>query len=266
MKKFFAFLIVLLIVGAAGFFLGWAQLPVKAGSYGVMRSKTHGLDPALIQEGDVRWVWYKLIPANVSIQSYTLQRIDRTVTYRGSLPSAAAYSDFSGLQADFSYEISASISFNIKAGALISLITEKNIADQAGLEAYEALLAAEIEAFTLQRLGILGEDEAELRSILNSGTSPRLENEIRQAYPFIEHFSCHIPAARYPDFALYRQIQGVYEDFLAKQRDYLSAISGSDPERQIDSRFRLDELARYGELLTKYPVLLQYLALTAGNP
>jgi hypothetical protein len=32
-------------------------------------------------------------------------------------------------------------------------------------------------------------------------------------------------------------------------------------EKHIDSQFRLDELARYGDLLTRYPVLLEYLKM-----
>ncbi|GHV61166.1 hypothetical protein AGMMS49587_04590 [Spirochaetia bacterium] len=264
MKKFFAGLIILLILGGAGFFLGWAQLTVPSGSYGVLRSKTHGLDERLIREGEFRWVWYKLIPTNVTIQVFTPDRIEKTLTFRGSLPSGDVYAAFSSLNADFSYEVSANVSFNIRADALISLVSEKNLAGQDDLAAFEEGLAADVEAFIRSQLEILGENEGEIQSILGSGRSPALEDAIKRAFPQIENLSCRIPAAIFPDFALYRQSRSIYEDFLAKQREYLSAGIGAEAGKQFDSRFRFDELARYGELLTKYPILLQYLALEDG--
>ncbi|GHV46247.1 hypothetical protein AGMMS49546_33890 [Spirochaetia bacterium] len=266
MKKFFAVLLVLLIVGGAGFFLGWAQLCLPSGAYGVMRSKTHGLDPHLIREGEFRWVWYKLIPTNVTIQAFTLNRVDKSFTFRGKLPSGDVYAAFSGLRADFSYEVSANISFNINADSLIPLIEEKNIGGEEDLGHIEEDLAADIEAFILGRLEILGEDEGELKSILGAGLSPALEGEIKEAFPQIENLSCRIPKAIYPDFVLYRQVRGVYEDYLAKQREYLSAGMDTEAGKQFDARFRFDELTRYGELLTKYPILLQYLAIRNGEP
>jgi hypothetical protein len=261
MKKFFAVLVVLLIIGAAGFFLGWAQLQVPAGSYGVMRSKTHGLDERLIREGEFRWVWYKLIPTNVDIQVFTLGRVEKPFTFRGSLPSGDVYAAFSSLNVDFSYELSGVLSFNIRADALISLVSENAIAGQEDLAAFEESLAADIEAFIRSRLEILGEDEGELKLRVSSGRSPRLEDARKGAFPQIENLSCRLPAAVFPDFVLYRQVRSVYEDFLAKQREYLNAGMDAEAGKQFESRFRYDELARYGELLTKYPILLQYLAL-----
>ncbi|GHT71770.1 hypothetical protein FACS1894110_25330 [Spirochaetia bacterium] len=266
MKKFFAFLVVLLIVGGVGFFFGWAQLGVPSGSYGVMRSKTHGLDQRLIREGEFRWVWYKLIPTNVTIQVFTPNRVEKTFTLRGMLPSGDVYAAFSSLNVDFSYELSADLSFNVRADSLIPLVSEKNLAGQEDLSAFEAGLAADIEAFIPGQMEILASNEGEMASISGSGRSPALEEAIRGAFPQIENLSCRIQAATFPDFALYRQVRGIYEDFLAKQREYLSAGMEGGAEKQLDSRFRFDELARYGELLTKYPILLQYLAIENGVP
>ncbi|GHU78561.1 hypothetical protein FACS189462_3440 [Spirochaetia bacterium] len=269
MKKFLAVLIVLLIAGCVGFFLGWAQLGVPSGSYGVMRSKTHGLDERLIREGDFRWVWYKLIPTNVTIQVFTLDQIERPFSFQGSLPSGDVYAAFSGFDADFSYEMSGTFSFNIRADSLLSLVSERNLAGQEDLIAYEAGLASDIEAFIRSQLEVISADEGVIASILSSGRSPVLDSAIAEAFPQIENLACRIPAAVFPDFVLYRQTRLIYEDFFAKQREYLSAGLDTDAGKQLDSRFRFDELARYGELLTKYPILLQYLAIenkAAGNP
>jgi hypothetical protein len=267
MRKFFITLFILLVFGGAGFFYGWAQLGVPPGSYGVMRSKTHGLDPRLVREGEFRWVWYKLIPTNVIIDTYRLSRVERRVSFQGSLPSGDTYTAFAAstgipdIKADFSYELSVDISFSLKADSLVSLIRENNISGQAELESFQESLGREIETFVLGWLNNPDGNQEEIQALLAAGSSPRLEGAITGHFPAIENLGCRIGASRFPDYRLYRQLQGLYEEYLAKQQEYLDGSSGGSPERRIDSRFRLDELARYGELLTKYPILLEYLNL-----
>jgi hypothetical protein len=267
MRKFFIILLVLLILAGTGFFFGWAQFGVPPGSYGVIRSKTHGLDPQPVREGEFRWVWYKLIPTNVSVTPYKLGRVNRELSFQGSLPSGDTYTAFaastgvSDIQADFSYELSIGISFSLKAGSLVSLIGENNISGQAELDSFQERLGRDIEAFVLRWLNNPDNNQDEIPALLAAGSSPRLEGEIAGNFPYIENLSCRIGAARFPDYRLYRQLQGLYEEYVAKQREYLGGSSEGSPERRIDSRLRLDELARYGELLTRYPILLEYLNL-----
>ncbi|MDR0730782.1 MAG: hypothetical protein LBF63_03875, partial [Treponema sp.] len=92
MRKFFITFFILAALGGTGFFFGWVQLEVPPGSYGVLRSKTHGIDGSPIREGEFRWVWFKLIPSNVNIEVYRLPRVERRIHHRGVLPSAAVYS------------------------------------------------------------------------------------------------------------------------------------------------------------------------------
>jgi hypothetical protein len=232
-----------------------------------MRSKTHGLDPRLIREGEFRWVWYKLIPTNVTVTVYKPGRVDRRFSFQGSLPSGDTYTAFAAstgvtdIRMDFSYELSIGLSFSLKADSLVSLIRENNISGQAELESFQESLSRDIEAFVLRWLNNPDDNQDEIPALLAAGSSPRLEEEIAGRFPYIENLGCRIEAARFPDYRLYRQLRGLYEEYLAKQRKYLDDSFEGSPERRIDSRFRLDELARYGELLTKYPVLLEYLNL-----
>jgi hypothetical protein len=267
MRKFFIILLVLLALGGTGFFFGWAQLGVPPGSYGLLRSKTHGLDPRLIQEGEFRWVWYKLIPTNVSVEVYKLSRVERHFNFQGSLPSGDTYIAFAAstgipdIKTDFSYDLSLDLSFSLKAGSLVSLIGENNISGQAELDSFEENLGRDIETFVLRWLNNLEDNQDDIPALLAAGSSPRLEGDITGQFPHIENLSCRIRAARFPDYRLYRQLQGLYEEYLVKQQEYLTGSSEGSPEKRLDSRFRLDELTRYGELLTKYPILLDYLSL-----
>jgi hypothetical protein len=265
MKKFLVTLVILIILGGVAFFFGWAQLAVPPGAYGVIRSKTHGIDPRLVREGEFRWVWYKLIPTNVDITVYRLNRVEHSFSVRNSLPSGDTYAAFAGITADFSYNISADVSFSIKPDALVSLIAGYNIGSQDDVQVLEKSLAGDMEAFILRRLGSAGESGGELEEILGAGSSPALENALKERFPTVEHIRCLIKTAVFPDFALYRQVRGLYEAYLAQQKDYMAGDLREKAENRIDSRLRFDELERYGELLTRFPILLRYLALENGT-
>jgi hypothetical protein len=265
MKKLLVAFIILIILGGLAFFFGWAQFAVPPGAYGVVRSKTHGIDPRLIREGEFRWIWYKLIPTNVDITVYRLDRVEHSFSLSNSLPSGGTYAAFAGITADFSYDISASVSFSIRPEALVPLIAEYGIGSQEDLEAREKSLAGDIEAFILRRLGLEGENSEDLEEILRTGSSPALENALKEQFPAAENLQCLVKTAAFPDFALYRQVRGLYEAYLAQQRDYLAGDLREKAESRIDSRLRFDELERYGELLSKFPILLQYLAIENGT-
>jgi hypothetical protein len=266
MKKFLVLFFIFLVLGGAAFFFGWTQFAVPPGYYGVMRSKTHGLDGQLIRDGEFRWVWYKLIPGNVSIVQFQVKPKDYFFTIKNSLPSGEVYALFSRIKADFSYELTASVSFSIKPEALPGLVLANRFDTQEDLAAFEEKTCREIESFILKRLAGGGESDAELEQILSQGSSEHLDADVLKQFPFIEHFSCVVHSADFPDFTLYRSVKGIYEDYLAKQREYLSSSLNLQAENRIEAQLRFDELSRYGELLTKYPVLLQYLALEKGLP
>jgi hypothetical protein len=271
MKKALVFFILLLILGGAAFFFGWAQLPVPPGSYGALRSKTHGMDPAVIREGEFRWVWQKLIPTNVSTLIFRPNRVSVPVSVGGTLPLAETYADKTGIAADFSYSIEADLSFSIKPDSLPSLALTRGITDQAALEDYEKSLAREIDFFARERIEAYAVQEQifdglppyeDLRA-----ASARLEGEMSRAFPEVENLSYSIWNAKMPDFALYGMARALYGEYLNRQKELLGAELAGQAEWSVNALFRFEELEKYGELLTKYPVLLQYLELLGpGNP
>ncbi|MDR1956793.1 MAG: hypothetical protein LBQ30_08075 [Treponema sp.] len=261
MKKIMAAGIVLILLGGTTFFFGWAQLVVPIGAYGVLRSKTHGIDPKIIQAGGVRWVWYKLIPANVDIQVFTLERVSRSFTIRDALPSGKEYASFAGFNLDFSYAASVALSFTIKPDTLVTLCRDQYIQDQAGLDAFEADLAVQIETFATQRLRIYTQDTEKTEEMVLSGSIACMEADIQKAFPTIENLSCSINTRNFPDISLYQQFRSLYQGYLAKQQEYLQTEQALQPETRMATHIRFDDLVRYGELLTKYPLLLQFIEL-----
>ena len=263
MKKFLFFLLFLLIIGGTGFFFGWAQLKVPTGSYGVMRSKTHGLDPKVIRDGELRWVWYKLIPTNVKIAIYSPGVVTRSIRNSGSLSSGQVYAAMAGLDADFSCEVGGELSFSLNPDSLPDISARENLNDDADLKKVEDRLAERIESFVLQRVKayVDGEDEKKLEALSLLGSLPELNGEIEAAFPEITNLSCTIRAVRYPDYALYQSLKALYREYIVRQNSALSGDVSREAAKRVDMNLRMDELSKYGELLTKYPILLEYLAV-----
>jgi len=254
MKKFFVTLLFLIILGALGLFLGWAQRGVPPDAYGFIRSKTHGLDTRLIQAGEFRWVWYKLIPTNTQTIVFRINPVTHEFLAHDTLPSGKTYAAFAGLDDDFSWELRAAFSFTLRPESLAPLVTDYNISSQEELDYQENVIAEQIETFILRRITT---DEY----LLENGESPELEREIQGQFPLITHFSLKIKSAQLPDFTLYRQAQGLYKDYVAFQKDFMSGDLREKAKNRVESYQRFGELEQYGALLTKYPILLDYLAL-----
>jgi hypothetical protein len=263
MKKVLTILI-LLGLAAAVFFRGWAQFEVPPGSYGVIRSKTHGTDDSVLRPGEFRWVWYKLIPTNTTVQVYTLAEQSFPIEIKGKLPSGDVYSAMVGLRTDFSYEVKGSVSWSLRPEALPGLVEYRNMASQADLNAYVQKLSPEIESRIRQKLWIYAEKEEALDRIQVRGSIPELQQELEAAFPDTENLTLRLEIITFPDFVLYREVRGLYEDYIAGQRQSLNAGLDRMAEETILAKRRFEELSLYGELLNKYPILLNYLALEKG--
>jgi hypothetical protein len=261
MKKFVFTVIIIIALAAAGFFFGWAQFSVPPGSYGVIHSKTHGVDPKIVRSGEFRWVWYKLIPTNVKIAVFKLEPVKFDIRFNSSLPSGSVYANFAGISSDFSWDVKGVMTFKINPDMLVYISELNNLTDQEALDAYIKVAGQNIETFILRTLSATETDNERLENILSGARDIELERNIAALHPEIQDFSFTIQSARFPDFALYHEVRSLYEEFLAKQREIVAQGFGARADSHIAAQLHFDELDRYGQLLTKYPVLLDYMAL-----
>ena len=262
MKKFFITLLILVALAGTAFFFGWVTFAVPPGSYGVINSKTHGTEPQIVESGQFRWIWYRLIPTNVKISIFRLEQQQFPIDFNSTLPSGDIYAQFVGLgNTDFSYELKGDISFVINPDYLVSLVTINNLENQQDLNNYMQDTANSIKLIILNTLSSGEMDSDRLENILSGKQDAGLEQAIKGRFPEIKDFSFVITTAKYPDFLLYREIRNIYEEFLTKQREVITNSFGQMAENHIESQLLFTELEKYGELLTKYPILLEYLAL-----
>jgi hypothetical protein len=260
MKKFFTTLLFLIIIAAAALFFGWAQLGVPPDAYGVIRSKTHGLYPQLVKPGEFHWIWYKLIPTNAITTVLRLNPVSHEFIAESVLPSGKLYSMFAGIESDFSWKINADIFFSLSPNVIIPLFDANTVSSQEDLTLYEKDITEQIKMFILRR--VEQEDNSTLiEALLKNGEALGFETEIMEEFPVLHNFSLKVNSAKFPDFVLYRQAKGLFEDYMAVQKEYTSGNILERVKNSLDSRIRIEELELYGALLTKYPILLEYLAM-----
>lgn len=266
MKKFIISLIILIILGGVAFYFGWVKAAVPVGEYGVIISKTHGVDKEIIQDGKFRWLWYKLIPTNVKTLNFKLTQTEKNISIHTSLPSANTYASFSGMGTvmDFSYEISGSFSFLLNAETLPSLVEKNIINDNYSLQMYVNSLAEKISSNIVQQLQSYSADPDFLKTFLGNPLPPDFTNTVQSRFPEITDFSCSIYNVDYPDLDLYLSAKNLYQNYLARQGEILTEQAAAETARINSAQQRYDELKRYGELLSEYPVLIQYLAIEKG--
>jgi hypothetical protein len=261
MKKFFATLFILIIFAALCLFFGWAQRGVPPDAYGIVRSKTHGLDTRLVQAGEFRWLWYKLIPTNAETSVFRLSPVNYDFSAYNTLPSGKIYAAFAGIGETFAWEIRAAFSFSLRPESLITLVAEHNIGTQDDLDRYEKDLAGQIDAYILRRINTDDTFYRQIEELLEKGENTALEQEIETQFPLITRFSFRVKSAQFPDFTLYQQVKRLYEGYVAIQNEFISGELREKAKNRIESYHRFDELEQYGSLITKYPLLLDYLAL-----
>jgi len=266
MKKFFFTLFILIIIGGVGFFFGWVQFKVPPGQYGVIHSKTHGVDPELVRSGEFRWIWYKLIPTNVQVSVFRIGNAKFSINYNNTLPSGSAYASFAGLSnVDFSWNFKGEVSFSISPDSLVELVKKHKFTGQEDLEEYMGKIANDIEVIILRSLSSTSDGSTQLEQFLTGYPETllyiQIKEEVSNRFPEIRDFSFIIHSVKYPDFILYRQLKLMYEEFLSRQREYVSSSFARRAETHIESQMRFEELQRIGDLLTRFPILLEYIKI-----
>ena len=241
---------------------GWVQYSVPPGQFGVIISKTHGVDPLPVRSGEFRWIWYKLLPTNVRVVVFSLVNAKFPVNFSSMLPSGDTYATFAGMaDADFSWNLHGEIAFSINPDSLVSITQQQNLNSQEDLDNYLQIIAKDIETLILRELSSSGTATASLERIMSGYTDQQLEQEIRKRFPEIMDFSFVISSALYPDFMLYGHLRQLYEHFLDSQRDFIASSFGGRAQSHIETQIRIRELEQYGDLLTRFPVLLDYIQL-----
>ena len=254
MKKALVSLIILILFGAAVFYLGWVQFDVPIGNYGLMLSKTSGVYPELIHSGKFLWRWERLLPTNTQLRLFSLDPVVQTDTFSSSLPSAQLYATKLEGNPDFTYTITVESTGKIQPQDLIPLVEQHNLQDQ---EALEKLIRDEIHQFNVAVTAYLLEETQNDTTGLRIQTVTTQELVEATAFteraPWLEIISTDIRNVKMPDASLY----------LTAKNAYLNSIIEGTGSQEITENNNFTALVNLGEILTKYPALVEF--MVAGD-
>lgn len=259
MRRFAVTLAVLVVCGGAIFAVGWLSVRVRPGSYAVIVTKTGGVDPAVLAPGSFRWSAAAFLPTNVRLVTFSPASSERRVELSGTLPSAAAYSAFMAGEPDFSYAMTIRLIAAPRPEALPELFGRWGIADDAALASW---LDTELDLAAAELRGAVSGMAGGPAAI----DGPALVALVSSRRPLLDVRDVEVLSSRVPDMALYDEARRLYaayiERFRASVEPALSAASSKSAAEQV----QIDVLKRYGELLERYPALIDYMAIQAGLP
>lgn len=264
-KTFVAFLLIFLFAGSL-FFIGWIQFSVPAGKYGVLLSKTNGVNQKTIIPGQFRWQWEKLIPTNSQVFIFDLLPITKTIDTEGILPSASIYSKMFEGSPDFSWKIGLSVTARINPSILPVLVEHYNIRDQNALDKWaESKIKALTDEIGRSIISEALQSPEEYTSITSDPAS--LSELIKQKISALEQKEIEIielssDSIRIPDFALYTIAARSYTEYQQRRNTLVSQAAAVQARDSVTEYLQIERFARWGEVLTKYPILIDFLAVS----
>lgn len=262
-------LFVILVFSIAVFFAGWVQFSVPAGKYGVLVSKTGGFDPSPITPGRFRWQWERLLPTNARIIIFDLSPVTVAASTAGTLPSGDVYARMLEGNPDFSWNVGITITGRIDPERLPTLARDAAITDQTGLDVWTKArleaLAAESIAKAMSDLALSG--NAKSPPAVDIGAIVRLFREAlaTSSDGEIEVLDCVPAISKVPDIALYALASRTYADYQTARSELFAKTSAEEADASVSEYLEIERFGRWGELLTKYPILIDFLAVSKDD-
>lgn len=254
MKSFLNRILLLILLFFAGFvfWLGWEQLELTENSYGVIFTKTSGWKEKIIDTDGFNWNFEKVIPRNYTLHKFIINERIFNYNINGALPSAHLYADFNGiLPNNFEYSYNLTGSFRFNKTYLVPMLQAGNY-DQETFTKWEDNKIDEIQnslkAFIMDKI-------AANEVITINGAS---RNYISDLYPYLLIGDIFININK-PDMVLYNLSRNSYIQNMEAQAKADEKYLVKALEQKNRESLRLDLLRKYGEVFTKYPIMIEYL-------
>ncbi|MBQ3319470.1 MAG: hypothetical protein IJG75_03050, partial [Spirochaetia bacterium] len=206
----------------------------------------------------------KLIPKCYVLKYYQLETENAEVSVEQSLPSGDLYSGAMAGKPDFSFAVKYAVTYKIKEDSLYAMATSGTLGD-GGLSQFYAAVKEKIQNTAASLLG------EEMSKALNGSTFSQktLEDAVKarigDQIADVEIISFETAQARFPDVELYKAAKAKYMENLEKKQELeekQQEISAQQEKEKEDMNSKIEQrielLKKYGELLTQYPILIEY--------
>ncbi|HHU36647.1 MAG TPA: hypothetical protein GXZ47_05390 [Treponema sp.] len=261
MKKSFFVFIVLLVFSGIIFYFGWIQLRIPAGQYGVLVSKTGGVNDQTIVPGSFRWQWELLLPTNAEVIIFDLIPISHTEKVSGILPSASVYSHMIEGTPDFSWQFTCDTKARVTPDFLPNLVESHSIRNQQALDLWTQKVLSDrsksqIEAVVQKSIESLASKEGSQLQV--ELITQNIVHELQIAGEGIEITSVFVTPNRFPDLELYRSAAATYETYQHERRISWTKTATESSSDSVSDYLSFERYSRWGELLTRYPILIDF--------
>ncbi len=263
MKRLITLFLVLVIIAAVIFYFGWIQIRLDEDSYAVIFTKTGGWEEEIISPGEFTWRWQRLLPTNLTLHEFTVTPHATSATLRGSLPSAAAYGALLESATPFSYVISVDVMYRLQPAALPRLVRDDGLRSGA-LDSHYYRIDTGMEQLITQSTLRLLERPAQLTSPASAVTAlvETLTATLVSSNPGLDIISVSPTRLELPDIQLYLDTKQRYITILDARAEAMRTAATELAADQTAIDVELARLERYGEILERYPILLDYFSLT----
>lgn len=255
MKRLVVVLLILILLGGVIFGFGYLPLRLGAGEVAVVFTKTGGWESEVLLPGTLTWRWQALIPTNLRLERFVLEPVGVDYRISGSLPGSELYAgSLDGVSFDY-----------LVSGEVLLLPEESQLPQllESGVDIRNEDTLSSIRARVREAV------EAEVQDVLDGESNPdrtdlrgSLENAVGQAVPELRVSSLVVEQLRLPDLELYNLARDEFFALIADSLAEARAASLRAAAQLGTESQRLSILQDYAEVLTSYPVLLDYFQLS----
>lgn len=263
MKRTITILVIFVLLGAAVFGVGYLQIRLKEGHTAVLHSKTSGWDQEPIKPGGFSWRWEMLVPNNATLHQFPTNT--RSVDARGSsmLPSADLYAPLLEGNPSFRRNIRLRIRYRAAADALVRLAPAGLSPDSLEQWLDDTDLQVTAAALDLADRAVEQLLDTDAVTIPLSQVSDFVRDGLEDRLGDLEILAVVVETLEVPDPELYRLARATFRTVQAAREAALIEAAAATAVTQAAGDQQVAILQRYGELFTDYPILLEYLEITA---
>jgi len=269
MKKkhsFFWSVLLILIVAGAVTCLGWVQLYVPNGQYGVLTSKTSGVCDTTITGGTFTWKWELIFPTNATVHTFSAKAREFTNTVSGTLPSASLYSRMLDGSPDFSYDFTVTCSLRPVVDSFPRLVESGLVSTDGDVYNLMETRSKAVTDAVVQYLLEKSEDAGESAMRLTADTAAIIADlQSQRAFDGIEIVALSIDRYHIPDTVLYATARESYSQYQKALQERMKTMAADKAATATENFFDYEQLERLGELFTKNPALLDYCTTLADK-
>lgn len=255
-------LLTILALAAAAFFVGWVELALPPGTYGVAFTKSGGWDEEAIAPGGVTWRWERLIPTNMTLHLFDLapREVQRRVA--ALLPSAEVYAAEIGIDPEaLSYDLGVTVRLQLRAEHLAPLAAGAELRPDTLTAWFDQAAAAAADAAAD---ALLSQESAAVvvnpRS-LEEGVLRRLAAR----FPELEIIDVELVPYSVPDPDIYRHAKAAFDERVdTQQRARLAVVADLAFVREQAAQ-HAELLAMLGSTLAEFPELVDLLSRSSAD-